>query len=94
MRFPQPSSESLGIGPLEACRRAEYPEWQEPYIYQLPDGNTSLARLLVRWCRALRPAIRWMTSFLARFDYAAPVARNATHPYSARLDPASMCAMR
>ena len=32
----------------------EYPEWQEPYIYHFPDGNASLARLLVR---ALVPGI-------------------------------------
>jgi spermidine dehydrogenase len=26
----------------------EHPEWSEPYIYHFPDGNASLARLLVR----------------------------------------------
>jgi spermidine dehydrogenase len=26
----------------------EHPEWKEPYIYHFPDGNASLARLLVR----------------------------------------------
>jgi spermidine dehydrogenase len=32
----------------------EHPEWSEPYIYHFPDGNASLARLLVR---ALIPGV-------------------------------------
>jgi spermidine dehydrogenase len=32
----------------------EHPEWSEPYIYHFPDGNASLARLLVR---ALVPGV-------------------------------------
>ena len=51
---------------------SEYPEWQEPYIYHFPDGNASLARLLVR---ALVPGIAPGDTMddvvLARFDYAA-----------------------
>jgi len=47
-----------------------HPEWDEPYIYHFPDGNASIARLLVR---ALIPAIadgRTMDDVvLARFDY-------------------------
>ena len=46
------------------------PEWSEPYIYHFPDGNASLARLLVR---ALIPAVavgRTMDDILlAGFDY-------------------------
>jgi spermidine dehydrogenase len=45
-------------------------EWREPYIYHFPDGNASLARLLVR---ALIPAVAPGTTMedvvLAPFDY-------------------------
>jgi spermidine dehydrogenase len=48
------------------------PERSEPYIYHFPDGNASLARLLVR---ALIPAVAPGTTMddivLAPFDYAA-----------------------
>ena len=47
-------------------------EWSEPYIYHFPDGNASLARLLVR---ALVPGVAPGSTMddvvLARFDYAA-----------------------
>ncbi|HXW26720.1 MAG TPA: FAD/NAD(P)-binding protein [Xanthobacteraceae bacterium] len=40
--FGYPGFAGLGL-------RAEgHPEWSEPYIYHFPDGNASLARLLVR----------------------------------------------
>ena len=46
------------------------PEWKEPYIYHFPDGNASLARLLVR---SLVPAVAAGHSMedviLAPFDY-------------------------
>jgi spermidine dehydrogenase len=46
------------------------PEWNEPYIYHFPDGNASLARLLVR---GLIPKVapgRTMEDIVnARFDY-------------------------
>ena len=46
------------------------PEWSEPYIYHFPDGNASLARLLVR---ALTPPAAPGTTMddvvLAPFDY-------------------------
>ncbi len=46
------------------------PQWREPYIYHFPDGNASLARLLVR---ALVPAAAPGESMddivLARFNY-------------------------
>jgi spermidine dehydrogenase len=48
-----------------------HPEWSEPYIYHFPDGNASLARLLVR---SLIPGAAPGTSMddivLAPFDYA------------------------
>jgi spermidine dehydrogenase len=48
----------------------DHPEWSEPYIYHFPDGNASLARLLMR---ALIPGVaRGHTMddiVLARFDY-------------------------
>jgi len=51
---------------------SQHPEWQEPYIYHFPDGNASLARLLVR---ALVPGVAAGDTMgdvvLARFDYAA-----------------------
>jgi spermidine dehydrogenase len=47
------------------------PQWNEPYIYHFPDGNASLARLLVR---ALVPGVASGRSMddvvLAAFDYA------------------------
>jgi spermidine dehydrogenase len=50
----------------------DHPEWNEPYIYHFPDGNASLARLLVR---ALIPAAAPGHSMddivLAGFDYGA-----------------------
>jgi len=49
---------------------ADNPEWDEPYIYHFPDGNASIARLLVR---ALIPAVAGGGTMddvvLARFDY-------------------------
>jgi len=40
--FGYPGFDGLGLP------AADYPEWQEPYIYHFPDGNAALARLLVR----------------------------------------------
>jgi spermidine dehydrogenase len=49
-----------------------HPEWSEPYIYHFPDGNASLARLLVR---ALVPGVASGSTMddvvLAGFDYGA-----------------------
>jgi spermidine dehydrogenase len=48
----------------------EHPEWSEPYIYHFPDGNASLARLLVRALIPDAAAGRTMDDIvLARFDY-------------------------
>ena len=48
----------------------DHPEWSEPYIYHFPDGNASLARLLVR---ALIPGVaagNTMDDIVpAHFDY-------------------------
>jgi len=48
----------------------DHPEWSEPYIYHFPDGNASLARLLVR---ALIPGMASGHTMddivLAGFDY-------------------------
>jgi spermidine dehydrogenase len=48
----------------------DHPEWSEPYIYHFPDGNASLARLLVR---ALVPDVAGGNTMddivLAGFDY-------------------------
>jgi spermidine dehydrogenase len=50
----------------------DHPEWSEPYIYHFPDGNASLARLLVR---ALVPGAAGGHTMddivLAGFDYGA-----------------------
>ena len=62
--FGYPGFAGLGL-PVQ-----QRPEWNEPYIYHFPDGNASLARLLVR---ALVPATAAGKSMddvvLARFDY-------------------------
>ena len=50
----------------------DYPEWNEPYIYHFPDGNASLARLLVRALIADAAPGRTMDDIvLAGFDYGA-----------------------
>ena len=52
------------------CRAKPTPAWSEPYIYHFPDGNASLARLLVR---ALIPGVAPGSTMddvvLAPFDY-------------------------
>ena len=62
--FGYPGFAGLGL-PADA-----HPEWNEPYIYHFPDGNASLARLLVR---ALVPDVAPGGTMddivLARFDY-------------------------
>ena len=62
--FGYPGFAGLGLSGREPA------EWREPYIYHFPDGNASLARLLVR---ALMPGIATGTTMddivLARFDY-------------------------
>jgi spermidine dehydrogenase len=48
----------------------DHPEWNEPYIYHFPDGNASLARLLVRALIPDAATGRTMDDIvLAGFDY-------------------------
>jgi spermidine dehydrogenase len=63
--FGYPGFAGLGLSTAEPA------EWQEPYIYHFPDGNASLARLLVR---SLIPGIAGSGQsmddiVLADFDY-------------------------
>ncbi|HEX3503162.1 MAG TPA: NAD(P)-binding protein [Xanthobacteraceae bacterium] len=62
--FGYPGFAGLGLSNNEPA------EWREPYIYHFPDGNASLARLLVR---SLIPGIASGTTMddivLASFDY-------------------------
>jgi spermidine dehydrogenase len=62
--FNYPGFAGLGLSSAEPA------EWREPYIYHFPDGNASLARLLVR---SLIPGIARGTTMddivLAGFDY-------------------------
>jgi spermidine dehydrogenase len=62
--FGYPGFAGLGLSTAEPA------EWREPYIYHFPDGNASLARLLVR---SLIPGIARGTTMddivLADFDY-------------------------
>ncbi len=55
--LPQPSEEAQ-------------PEMDEPYIYHFPDGNASLARLMVRdLIPAVAPGRGMEDIVMARFDY-------------------------
>jgi spermidine dehydrogenase len=48
----------------------DHPEWSEPYIYHFPDGNASLARLLVRsLVPDIAPGNTMDDVVQARFDY-------------------------
>jgi spermidine dehydrogenase len=62
--FGYPGFAGLGL------QAEAHPEWSEPYIYHFPDGNASLARLLVR---SLVPGVAPGTTMddivLAKFDY-------------------------
>ena len=50
----------------------DHPEWNEPYIYHFPDGNASLARLLVRaLVPGAAPGDTMDDIVLAGFDYGA-----------------------
>jgi spermidine dehydrogenase len=64
--FDYPGFAGLGLP------ASEHPEWKEPYIYHFPDGNASLARLLVRaLVPGAGPGSTMDDVVLARFDYAA-----------------------
>jgi spermidine dehydrogenase len=62
--FGYPGFAGLGL-PAE-----DHPEWSEPYIYHFPDGNASLARLLVRsLVPGIAPGNTMDDIVLAGFDY-------------------------
>ena len=77
---------------------APTPAWSEPYIYHFPDGNASLARLLVR---ALIPDVAPGSTMddvvLAPFDYGRldragqTCASGSTRPASTSATPATRC---
>jgi spermidine dehydrogenase len=66
-----PASETLTLPGLKAQRTALEQEPEEPYIYHFPDGNASIARMLVRrLIPGIAPGNTMDDIVLARFDYA------------------------
>jgi spermidine dehydrogenase len=66
-----PASETLTLPGLKAQRAALRVEPEEPYIYHFPDGNASIARMLVRkLIPGIAPGDTMEDIVLARFDYA------------------------
>jgi spermidine dehydrogenase len=66
-----PASETLMLPGLKAQRAALGAEREEPYIYHFPDGNASIARMLVRrMIPGIAPGSTMEDIVLARFDYA------------------------
>jgi spermidine dehydrogenase len=66
-----PASETLGLPGLKAQRAALGNEAEEPYIYHFPDGNASIARMLVRrLIPGIAPGDTMEDVVLAPFDYA------------------------
>jgi spermidine dehydrogenase len=66
-----PASETLTLPGLKAQRAALGAEPEEPYIYHFPDGNASIARMLVRkLIPGIAPGSTMEDIVLARFDYA------------------------
>jgi spermidine dehydrogenase len=64
VEFGYPGFAGLGL------KAASHPEWAEPYIYHFPDGNASLARLLVRaLIPGAAPGHTMDDIVLAPFDY-------------------------
>ena len=78
---------AIRASPGSACRAAANAAWSEPYIYHFPDGNASLARLLVR---ALIPGVAPGGTMddvvLAPFDYGKLDAAGQRGPHPARCD--------
>ena len=65
-----PASETLTMPGLKAQRTALGQEDEEPYIYHFPDGNASIARMLVRqMIPGTAPGHTMEDIVLARFDY-------------------------
>ena len=80
-----PASETLGMPGLKAQRAALSSEHEEPYIYHFPDGNASIARLLVRrLIPGIAPGSTMEDIVLARFDYTQ--IDRAEHPVRIRLN--------
>ena len=80
-----PASETLGMPGLNAQRAALSSEHEEPYIYHFPDGNASIARLLVRrLIPGIAPGSTMEDIVLARFDYGQ--IDRAEHPVRIRLN--------
>ncbi len=80
-----PASETLGMPGLKAQRAALSSEHEEPYIYHFPDGNASIARLLVRrLIPGIAPGSTMEDIVLARFDYGQ--IDRAEHPVRIRLN--------
>jgi spermidine dehydrogenase len=66
-----PASETLSLPGLKAQRAALGEKPEEPYIYHFPDGNASIARMLVRkLIPSIAPGTTMEDIVLARFDYA------------------------
>jgi spermidine dehydrogenase len=66
-----PASETLNLPGLKAQRAVLGQEAEEPYIYHFPDGNASIARMLVRkLIPEIAPGGTMEDIVLARFDYA------------------------
>jgi spermidine dehydrogenase len=65
-----PASETLTLPGLKAQRAALEQEREEPYIYHFPDGNASIARMLVRrLIPGIAPGGTMEDIVLAPFDY-------------------------
>ncbi len=66
-----PASETLTLPGLKAQRKVLEQEPEEPYIYHFPDGNASIARMLVRrLIPGIAPGNSMEDIVLAQFDYA------------------------
>jgi spermidine dehydrogenase len=80
-----PASETPTLPGLKAQRAALGAQPEEPYIYHFPDGNASIARLLVRrLIPAIAPGDSMEDIVLARFDYSQ--LDRAEHPVRIRLN--------
>lgn len=80
--FGFPGFSAMQLDPISEEARAEM---EEPYIYHFPDGNASLARLLVRdLIPQVAPGKGMEDIVLARFDYSQ--LDQAAHPVRIRLN--------
>lgn len=80
-----PASVTPSMPGLKAQRATLEAEPEEPYIYHFPDGNASIARMLVRrLIPGIAPGNTMEDIVLARFDYAQ--LDRAEHPVRIRLN--------